>query len=340
MIVQHEISLGNIGGILGYAAQGHGVRLRSQENDRWLTQIGPSSYCSSYDPYFGRLSTIWHIVPNLVMWMGRASVQESLLFPIRLSPGEIALLIGTRFSFRMAGDNAVPPHRGAQSCRLIAIKSEKEIDLSIELLPGETSFFFGVLGKTEAALPGFPPIGKFVEHICLPESGNHEGQFSERELPYHFGDIITEMLNGPLDEDLHGAYITAKAIELLVKTHRHSNMGKLVPDSNSVVSFVRNNLDNDPARQITLCEFSKHFGASERSLHRKFKEETGLTFGTYQRKRRMEKAARLLMDGSTEIRKIAEACGYYSITAFYKAFKSEFGVPPDRYKKRMDCHLQ
>lgn len=340
MIVQTEISLANAGNILGYASQGHGERLRSQEDDRWLTQIGADSYCSSYDPYFGRLSTIWHAAPDLIMWMGRASVRESLLFPVRLTAGQVVLLIGTHFSFQLPGKHSVPERPGAKPCRFFALKSQSEIDLRVELLSGRTDFFFGAIGECDAALPGFPPIEKFIENIDFFEAADGIGHFCEQELPLHFGDIITEMLNGPLDEELHNAYIRAKAVELLVKFNRHTGIGKSGPGSDTVVAFVRNNLDNDPARQISLCELSEHFGASERSLHRKFKEETGMTFGAYQRKRRMEKAARMLMDGSAEIRKIAEACGYYSITAFYKAFKGEFGVPPDRYKKRVESHLQ
>jgi AraC-like DNA-binding protein len=331
MLVKHEISLRNIQSVMAQAAKGQGERLRSIENDRWLTQLGSNSYSVAYDPYYGRLSTIWHVSPDLILLAGRASLQESLEFPIWLDSGQIAVLIGTRFSCRIGENIICRPNQENASCNISVINSTTELDIKIELLPGETSIIFAAIGIQGDVYPHFPSLGSIIDRIDRSEIANNSGFISNFEGTHDFNEGIVSLLNSSSFGKFGDYYFIAKSSELLINLNKII-LNKLdVSDTKTIVSIIIDSINKDPARQISLSEFSRHFMISERSLQRIFKAEAGVPFGVYQRKRRMKRAAELLLYGNQDIERISIACGYYSITAFYRAFKREFGVQPRRF---------
>lgn len=98
----------------------------------------------------------------------------------------------------------------------------------------------------------------------------------------------------------------------------------------AINSHVRANLD----RTLTIADLAKHTGYSVSYLRAIFREEIGVSLGSYMRDSRMSTAASMLSDpdhGSVE--EIAKACGFGSVFAFSRAFKTVMGVPPTAYHK-------
>jgi AraC-like DNA-binding protein/quercetin dioxygenase-like cupin family protein len=89
-------------------------------------------------------------------------------------------------------------------------------------------------------------------------------------------------------------------------------------------------LMDDPRDARTLAEWGHMVGASERSLARAFVASTGLTFGTWRTRARLQAALPLLAAGRP-VSTVAGEVGYETPSAFVAAFRRETGVTPGRY---------
>jgi AraC-like DNA-binding protein len=86
----------------------------------------------------------------------------------------------------------------------------------------------------------------------------------------------------------------------------------------------------DPRDARTLAEWGYTVGASERSLARAFVSSTGLTFGTWRSRARLQAALPLLAAGRP-VGVVAGEVGYETPSAFVAAFRRETGVTPGSY---------
>jgi AraC-like DNA-binding protein len=82
-----------------------------------------------------------------------------------------------------------------------------------------------------------------------------------------------------------------------------------------------------PASRKSLEEWAADAAMSERTFSRRFKEETGSSFGSWKRRALTYKASELLALGQSVSRVSAEL-GYESISAFIHMFKKEHGRAP------------
>jgi AraC-like DNA-binding protein len=87
----------------------------------------------------------------------------------------------------------------------------------------------------------------------------------------------------------------------------------------------------DPADGRTLAELGRAAGASERTLSRLFRRDTGMTFPQWRGQLRLQHAMLLLATDST-VTAAATASGYASTSAFIAAFRDAFGVTPAAYR--------
>ena len=89
-------------------------------------------------------------------------------------------------------------------------------------------------------------------------------------------------------------------------------------------------LDN-PADPRTAAELGACAGASERTLSRLFRAETGLTFPQWRSRLRLQHALALLAAGEP-VTAVAMSCGFSSPSAFIEAFRTTVGITPGRYR--------
>lgn len=95
---------------------------------------------------------------------------------------------------------------------------------------------------------------------------------------------------------------------------------------------VINKLNRQPATQYLLDHWAKEIGMSKRSLTRAFESETGLSLGQWIQNFRVALAAEKLAAGY-DITAAALSCGYTSISAFIKVFRSIMGTTPAKYRR-------
>jgi len=79
----------------------------------------------------------------------------------------------------------------------------------------------------------------------------------------------------------------------------------------------------------TVEVLAQQHGVARRTLERRFREETGMSFGMWRQKARLLDSIRLLAEGRS-VTDAALDCGYSSVSAFIAAFKSTFGYTPGR----------
>jgi AraC-like DNA-binding protein len=87
-----------------------------------------------------------------------------------------------------------------------------------------------------------------------------------------------------------------------------------------------------PANTDPLGLWGDRVGASERTLARLFKDETGLTFGQWRQQLRLVEAVSRLAQGMP-VATIAAELGYQNASAFITMFRKSMGETPQRYLK-------
>lgn len=84
---------------------------------------------------------------------------------------------------------------------------------------------------------------------------------------------------------------------------------------------------------ITPGEACRAAGLSERSLRRKFRAETGLTWEDYRRRLRILAGMELLENTDRTVGWIAAEVGYENQAAFAKAFREALGISPIDFRR-------
>jgi AraC-like DNA-binding protein len=86
----------------------------------------------------------------------------------------------------------------------------------------------------------------------------------------------------------------------------------------------------NPLQHTTLTQWAHSVGASERTLHRLFRQELGLSFQQLRAQVSIAQALPLLARGHS-VAHVAAATGYQSQSAFSSMFKAAMGEPPSRF---------
>jgi AraC-like DNA-binding protein len=96
---------------------------------------------------------------------------------------------------------------------------------------------------------------------------------------------------------------------------------------------VAEQLTADPSDTSTLAQLGHEVGASERTLSRLFRRDTGMSFPQWRTQLRLHHAQVLLAEGES-VTATAHACGYRSTSAFIDAFRDAYASTPGRSQQR------
>ncbi|MCS5421074.1 MULTISPECIES: AraC family transcriptional regulator [Psychrilyobacter] len=102
------------------------------------------------------------------------------------------------------------------------------------------------------------------------------------------------------------------------------------PILKEIIDYVENNI----YRPITLDEIAANFFISKFHFHRIFKVYTGISFGQYMGKRRLQHIGDdILKDRSAEIWKVALKYSYTQPQILNRTFKKYYNITPTQYRK-------
>lgn len=102
-------------------------------------------------------------------------------------------------------------------------------------------------------------------------------------------------------------------------------------DVQKSIGYIERNL----CEPLSLDTLAREAGFSKYHFLRVFERETGSGLGAYVRRRRIARAAGLLLSTEMPILEIALLCRFESQEAFTRAFKSVYALPPGRYRRTM-----
>ena len=105
-----------------------------------------------------------------------------------------------------------------------------------------------------------------------------------------------------------------------------------LPDDSRLAS-VTSALIDEPGDRRDLADWAGEAGASERTLARLFQKETGMTYGAWRQRRRLQAAIERLAAGDA-VTTVAFDLGYDSPSAFITMFRKSLGDTPGRYLAR------
>jgi len=88
----------------------------------------------------------------------------------------------------------------------------------------------------------------------------------------------------------------------------------------------------DPSNSSTLEQWSHQVGASERTLARIFRDETGMSFREWRQQFKLLEALKYLAN-DVPVTTVAMTLGYDSVSAFIHMFKKALGRTPTGYFK-------
>jgi AraC family transcriptional activator of mtrCDE len=255
--------------------------------------------------------SIWfHLVSKGKSWVHSPRWQT----PLTLEDGDLALFLphAARHYLSYSSD-----HLPADATDTIATTWEAgeigfvcgEIELGMpksalwQALPGEI-----VIRKSQAG----EILGKLIELIVSESAGNRFGSGSVVERLCD--SIFVLVVRHCLDEGL---------------VHR----GVFAAMQDRRLETVLGLMHQEPWQPWTIAELCSRAGLSKTVLSEKFTELVGASPIEYLISWRMQIAAHWLKEPGMTIERVAERCGYDSVSAFGKAFKRSFGFSPGAYRR-------
>ena len=101
-----------------------------------------------------------------------------------------------------------------------------------------------------------------------------------------------------------------------------------MPSDERALALAKRVLEQ-PLSGERVHELAQRHGVARRTLERRFRDETGMSFGMWRQKARLLDSIRLLAEGKS-VTDAALDTGYSSVSAFIAAFKDTFGYTPGR----------
>jgi AraC-like DNA-binding protein len=131
-----------------------------------------------------------------------------------------------------------------------------------------------------------------------------------------------------------------EVLRLYMHQQGEGRTGWLAGVGDRIVGAALNALHKSPAYAWTLEELARAAGTSRSVLAERFHALVGSSPMQYLTQWRMLLAANLLRGSKQPLMLIAQDVGYQTDTAFSRAFRREFGVPPATWRRSRPAPLE
>ena len=288
----------------------------------WCYQSPQADAAAPYLEPTAERVVIFHLVTEGECW-----VELGDLPPVRLAAGD-AVVFPQGDAHRMGSRPGLQPASGA---RLNEVLVRRPRLLAYGGGGATTKLVCGYLAcdarLARLLLAGLPQV------VRVNVRGSNAGVWLEASLRYALSEARSPRPGG--------AGVLAKLAEVLfievLRLHMNEQgegrTGWLAGVGDRVVGAALNSIHQRPAHAWTLEDLARTSGTSRSVLAERFQQLVGSSPMQYLTQWRMLLATNLLCRSNAPLARIAEDIGYQTDTAFSRAFRREFGMPPATWRR-------
>jgi len=266
---------------------------------------------------------IFHLITE-----GDGCVEMEGAPPLRVTAGDI-VVFPHGDAHRMASEPGVPPGQGR---RLADVLARRPRQLAYGGGGAVTRIVCGYMAcdarLARMLLAGLPPVVK------VSVRGSPAGAWLESSIGYALAEARSPRPGGAGVLAKLAEVLFIEVLRLYMADEDDERTGWLAGVRDKVVGAALAALHRDPAHPWTLEELARTAGASRSVLAERFQQLVGTSPMQHLTQWRMVLAANLLRGGSATLAQVAEDVGYQTDTAFIRAFRREYGVPPATWRRR------
>jgi AraC-like DNA-binding protein len=248
--------------------------------------------------------------------------------PVHLKAGD-AVVFPQGHAHRMCSAPGLEPAKGA---RLESILSRRPRKLVYGGGGSTTRLVCGYLAcDTRLArllLRGLPSL------MRVSVRGSNAGMWLEASLQYALAEARSPRPGGAGVLAKLAEVLFIEVLRLYMNEQSAGRAGWLAAVRDRIVGAALTQLHTRPAHTWTLASLARAVGTSRSVLADRFQHLVGSAPMEYLTQWRMLLAANLLCGSNAPLGRIAEDIGYQTDTAFIRAFRREYGMPPAAWRRR------
>ena len=265
---------------------------------------------------------------------GECFVEMGNESPVRLIAGD-AVIFPEGDAHRMTSKPGLAPATGA---RLDEVVSRRPRQLSYGGGGPTTRLVCGYLAcdarLARLLLAGLPSL------VRVNVRGSNAGIWLEASVRYALAEARSPRPGGAGVLAKLAEVLFIEVLRLYMNEHSEGRTGWLAGVGDRIVGAALTCLHKSPAHPWTLEELAREANTSRSVLAERFQNLVGNSPMQYLTQWRMLLAANLLRRSNTPLVRVAEEVGYHTDTAFSRAFRREFGLPPVAWRRNQSTRAQ
>lgn len=275
--------------------------------------------------------------------------ERVVIFHLILEGGCVVEMEGQPPVLLSAGDVVVFPHGDAHrmaSDAGLAPASGSSLDVVLSRRPRTLVFGGGGIGTrlvcgylacdarlARMLLAGLPPL------VRVNVRGSDSGIWLESSVRYALAEARSPRPGGAGVLAKLAEVLFIEVLRLYMNELDETRTGWLAGLGDRIVGTALNAIHQRPAHAWTLDELARAAGTSRSVLAERFQHLVGTSPMSYLTQWRMLMAANQLCRSNAPLARIAEDVGYQTDTAFSRAFRREYGLPPATWRRNRSSAL-
>ena len=187
-------------------------------------------------------------------------------------------------------------------------------------------------GLTEAISPLYN-FGQLTGFLMMGQTVTSGKEMANAEFLFRQmggGDDVTEAISSI---PITNGELVDSFVRIMTVCARYLTLSNATASQRpSIVENAKAYIHDHLGDKISITELCDLLSCSKSTLIKLFKEECGVTVGSYITDMRIAEAKRLLLESDASINEISRECGFCDQSYFSKVFVTKHGVPPTDYR--------